>query len=179
MSLGTSGCEVVDRLSARGGVGMSPLRRRGRSGRSDHGLPGLRNGPSPWLLEGPSPLRVVLMCAGASAVTSKGNVGAGADDHRVRPGARGSAPAGCARACSSSAPRRIPVALAVAAAPEGVNKLAIASFICGLAGIPLFGLITGLVAALLGAFRARLDPLDVASAGWAWPLPGCCLASSM
>jgi S1-C subfamily serine protease len=39
-----------------------------------------------------------------------------------------------------------------ATAPAGVNKLAIASLICGLAGIPLFGLITGLVAAFLGAF---------------------------
>jgi S1-C subfamily serine protease len=35
-------------------------------------------------------------------------------------------------------------------APSGVNKLAIASLICSLAGIPLFGLITGLVAVLLG-----------------------------
>jgi hypothetical protein len=32
-----------------------------------------------------------------------------------------------------------------------VNRLAIASLICGLAGIPLFGVITGLVAILLGA----------------------------
>ncbi len=37
-----------------------------------------------------------------------------------------------------------------ASAPAGVNKLAIASLVCGLAGIPLFGLITGLVAVLLG-----------------------------
>jgi Trypsin-like peptidase domain/Domain of unknown function (DUF4190)/Prokaryotic RING finger family 1 len=35
-------------------------------------------------------------------------------------------------------------------APAGVNKLAIASLVCGLAGIPLFGLITGLVAVMLG-----------------------------
>lgn len=38
------------------------------------------------------------------------------------------------------------------AAAKGVNKLAIAAFVCGLAGIPMFGLLTGLVAALLGAF---------------------------
>ena len=35
-------------------------------------------------------------------------------------------------------------------APAGVNKLAIASLVCGLAGIPFFGLITGLVAVVLG-----------------------------
>jgi S1-C subfamily serine protease len=40
----------------------------------------------------------------------------------------------------------------VAMAPAGVNKLAIASLICGIAGIPLFGLITGLVAVFLGVF---------------------------
>jgi hypothetical protein len=40
----------------------------------------------------------------------------------------------------------------VTAAGRGVNKLAIASLVCGLAGIPLFGLLTGIVAALLGAF---------------------------
>jgi S1-C subfamily serine protease len=34
--------------------------------------------------------------------------------------------------------------------PAAVNKLAIASLVCGLAGIPLFGLITGLVAVVLG-----------------------------
>jgi hypothetical protein len=33
--------------------------------------------------------------------------------------------------------------------PSGVNRLAIASFICALAGIPLFGIITGLVAVVL------------------------------
>jgi Domain of unknown function (DUF4190) len=42
------------------------------------------------------------------------------------------------------------VGAASATAPSGVNKLAIASLICGLAGIPLFGLITGLVAVVLG-----------------------------
>jgi S1-C subfamily serine protease len=42
------------------------------------------------------------------------------------------------------------VGSASAPAPAGVNKLAIASLVCGLAGIPLFGLITGLVAVLLG-----------------------------
>ena len=34
-------------------------------------------------------------------------------------------------------------------APSGVNGLAIASFVCALAGIPLFGIITGLVAVVL------------------------------
>ncbi len=34
-------------------------------------------------------------------------------------------------------------------APTGVNGLAIASFVCALAGIPLFGIITGLVAIVL------------------------------
>jgi serine protease Do len=34
-------------------------------------------------------------------------------------------------------------------APPGVNGLAIASFVCALAGIPLFGIITGLVAVVL------------------------------
>ena len=40
-------------------------------------------------------------------------------------------------------------ARASATGPAGVNKLAIASLVCGLAGIPFFGLITGLVAVLL------------------------------
>jgi len=39
----------------------------------------------------------------------------------------------------------------VAPAKSGVNGLAIASFVCALAGIPLFGALTGLVAILLGA----------------------------
>jgi S1-C subfamily serine protease len=34
--------------------------------------------------------------------------------------------------------------------PQGVNRLAIASLVCALVGIPLFGIITGLVAVLLG-----------------------------
>jgi S1-C subfamily serine protease len=37
-----------------------------------------------------------------------------------------------------------------AAGRSDVNKLAIASLVCGLAGIPLFGIITGLVAVVLG-----------------------------
>ena len=45
---------------------------------------------------------------------------------------------------------RLDFGAAPATAPAGANKLAIASLVCGLAGIPLFGLITGLVAVLLG-----------------------------
>ena len=33
---------------------------------------------------------------------------------------------------------------------SGINRLAIASLICGLAGIPLFGIVTGMVAVVLG-----------------------------
>lgn len=51
-----------------------------------------------------------------------------------------------------AAPTQFIRGAAATAAPEGVNGLAIASFVCGLAGIPLLGLITGLVAAFLGAF---------------------------
>ncbi|QEH34196.1 Serine protease Do-like HtrA [Aquisphaera giovannonii] len=36
--------------------------------------------------------------------------------------------------------------------PRRLNRLAMASFVCGLAGIPLFGLVTGLVAIGLAAF---------------------------
>ena len=61
--LGRARCEVVDRLSARGGRGMSSLRGRDRAGRPDHGLPGVRDGPSPSVLEGPGALRLVLLCA--------------------------------------------------------------------------------------------------------------------
>ncbi len=57
----------------------------------------------------------------------------------------------------TSAPRARPAhatsfafGAASATGPAGVNKLAIASLVCGLAGIPFFGLITGLVAVLLG-----------------------------
>jgi S1-C subfamily serine protease len=35
-------------------------------------------------------------------------------------------------------------------APSGINRLAIASLVCAIAGIPFFGVITGLVAILLG-----------------------------
>jgi hypothetical protein len=47
-------------------------------------------------------------------------------------------------------------------AKSGINGLAIASFICALAGIPFFGVLTGLVAILLGvlalvAIRARAE----------------------
>jgi hypothetical protein len=42
------------------------------------------------------------------------------------------------------------VGAASATAPAGVSKLAIASLVCGLAGIPFFDLITGLVAVGLG-----------------------------
>lgn len=37
------------------------------------------------------------------------------------------------------------------AAPAGVHRGAVAAFICALAGIPIFGLVTGLVAILLGS----------------------------
>ena len=59
---------------------------------------------------------------------------------------------GATRIGSAHSPPRPPVA-------AGVNGLAIASFICALAGIPLFGIITGFVAVVLavialGAIRA-------------------------
>jgi S1-C subfamily serine protease len=60
--------------------------------------------------------------------------------------------AAATRIGSAHSPQRSPVA-------AGVNGLAIASFICALAGIPLFGIITGFVAVVLavialGAIRA-------------------------
>ncbi len=131
---------------------MPPLRGRNRSGRPDHGLRGLWQGPSPLVLEGTRSLRLVLLCARAATVTSEGNIGAGPDDHPVRPGTRGSASDVCAAGADMPAPPISVVASPSSTAPAGVNKLAIASLICGLAGIPLFGLITGLVAVFLGVF---------------------------
>jgi S1-C subfamily serine protease len=56
-------------------------------------------------------------------------------------------------------------------APAGVNKLAIAALICGIAGIPFFGLITGLVAVFLAVF-ALASIRETAQRGLALALAG-------
>ena len=91
-------------------------------------------------------------CTPARRPSLEREVGARADDHSIRSGSCGSA----ARVGAADGVCRFRQFATWTVSRDrvtaGVNKLAIASLICGIAGIPLFGLITGLVAVFLGVF---------------------------
>ena len=137
-------------MSTRNGGRMSLLQMRDCDERRDHDLPGLRHGPPPGVLEETHPLRLVFVCAGARRPSLQRETSEPVltntelDLERAVP-----IPMSVPRVRQAQGPTFSSGASSMTA-PMGVNKLAIASLACGLAGIPLFGLVAGLVAVLLG-----------------------------
>jgi Prokaryotic RING finger family 1/Domain of unknown function (DUF4190) len=77
-------------------------------------------------------------------------------------------------------PRRTPPPLlgpgwtAPAPEPTRTSRLAIAAFVCALAGIPLFGLITGMLAIVLGSL-ALVNVVGTRLRGTSWAIAGIAL----
>ena len=137
---------------------MPPLRRRRGGRRSGRRLPGVRDGASRVVLGAPGRLRLVPLrpVAAPELATNRSEpvllITAAELDRAIPMRRRRAAPPRGRRSVTigpDGRPRR-----AVGAAGRGPNRvktsrLAIASLICAIAGIPLFGLVTGLVAVLL------------------------------
>ena len=145
-------------MSTRGWRGVSSLHRRRGAGRSDHGVPGVRDSSPPGVLAGSRAVRCIFVCAvRRDSPEPRRSDAVLTITHAELESAVPLVPAGRAMAGAKSIgstayPPPLP-------ARPGWNGLAIASFVCALAGIPLFGIITGMVAVVLavvalGAIRA-------------------------
>ena len=159
---------------------MPSLRGRDRAGRPDHGLPELRD---------------------ACIIAGAGKIVGGCGSYACTPGGgRRWCASQPARSASSGpvltitqtdldnavplslAGPRIRYATAGAAALSAAsasptrrfNRLAIASLVCAIAGIPLFGAITGLVAIVLAVSALVVDPRDAAARGLGSHFRACC-----